>query len=79
MIWRKQRSATTAENNAYRTALGQWLMLCDLEYDYAKSIVDRDLVKSSRLADMLHLHRTNCIELSQILLNSHVEDNNPEM
>lgn len=67
--WRK-KSVTTTESDAYRSAIEQWLLLCDLERDYLHAISNRDWIKAGRISEILHRHRTNCIELSYILLNS---------
>lgn len=70
MVLRRKKSPTTTESDAYRSALEQWLLLCELEHDYSEAVSERDWIKSGRISEMLHRHRTNCIELSYILLNS---------
>lgn len=70
MAWFTRKSRTTPESDAYRAALNEWLLLCELEHDYFEALASRDWVKSSRISEILHTHRTNCIELSHILINS---------
>ena len=70
MAWFKKKSHTTTENDAYRVAINEWLLLCELEYDYFEALASRNWIESGKIADILHTHRTNCIELSHILLNA---------